>query len=127
MLQKAIAYCDECIGNTKQQMAASGKVVDVKHRHIPTIGYFLSHWLRQNDFEFYKRSNWYKAKSNPEHPLVDTIKEIDEVFKDLAIDIVANSQPSRGVFYAKNRLGMTDSQQVQTDGKIEIVFVDNEN
>lgn len=127
LLEMAVAYCDECIGNTKQQMSASGKVVEVKHRHIPTIGFFLSHWLRKKDFDFYSRGNWYVARNNNTHPLCDTIRTIDEVFKDLAIDIVANAQPSRGVFYAKNRLGMSDQQQIQTEGKIEIVFVDNEN
>jgi len=42
----------------------------------------------------------------------DTIKRIDELFKGLASDIVANE--GKGIFYAKNRLGMHDRQQVET-------------
>jgi len=39
------------------------------------------------------------------------IHSIDEKFKALAIDIVANEQ--KGIFYAKNKLGMTDKQQTE--------------
>jgi hypothetical protein len=42
----------------------------------------------------------------------ETIKKIDELFKSLASDIVANE--GKGIFYAKNRLGMHDRQQVET-------------
>jgi hypothetical protein len=42
----------------------------------------------------------------------ETIKKIDELFKALASDIVANE--GKGIFYAKNRLGMHDRQQVET-------------
>jgi hypothetical protein len=42
----------------------------------------------------------------------DTIKKIDELFKGLAVDIVGNE--GKGIFYAKNRLGMHDRQQVET-------------
>jgi hypothetical protein len=40
----------------------------------------------------------------------DTIKSIDALFTALATDIVANE--GKGIFYAKNKLGMTDKQQV---------------
>lgn len=46
------------------------------------------------------------------HPLFDTIKSIDEIFNSLARDIVANE--GKGIFYAKNKLGMHDRQQVET-------------
>lgn len=97
LLEKALEYCDECINGV------NGNKAD---RHIPTIGYFLLHWLRRNDFEFYKRSQFYEAKNDPAHPLSDTIKEIDRLFSELATDIVANE--GKGIFYAKNRLGMSD-------------------
>jgi hypothetical protein len=46
------------------------------------------------------------------HPLSDTIKAIDNDFNALARDIVANE--GKGIFYAKNKLGMHDRQQVET-------------
>jgi hypothetical protein len=46
------------------------------------------------------------------HPLFDTIKIIDDLFNSLARDIVANE--GKGIFYAKNKLGMHDRQQVET-------------
>jgi hypothetical protein len=42
--------------------------------------------------------------------LSNTIKSIDDQFNALATDIVANE--GKGIFYAKNKLGMTDKQQV---------------
>ena len=39
----------------------------------------------------------------------DTIKRIDDLFQALATNIVANE--GKGIFYAKNKLGMTDKQQ----------------
>jgi hypothetical protein len=47
---------------------------------------------------------------NKEHPLSNTIKSIDDQFNALATDIVANE--GKGIFYAKNKLGMTDKQQL---------------
>jgi hypothetical protein len=44
--------------------------------------------------------------------LSDTIKTIDNDFNALARDIVANE--GKGIFYAKNKLGMHDRQQVET-------------
>lgn len=110
----AVEYCDECINNTVEVATASGKVIEVRNRHIPTIGYFLLHWIRRQHPDFYmlKKSQFYGSLRNEEHPLSHTIKEIDEDFKELARDIVANE--GKGIFYAKNRLGMHDKQQVET-------------
>ena len=109
-------YCDNCIEALKDVPTAKGAIVYIRERKIPTIDYFLDHYIRRRHFDFYKRSNWYKAKNNPEHPLVDTIKKIDEMFKSLAVDIVANE--GKGIFYAKNRLGMTD----RVDSKNDTIF-----
>ena len=120
--QKAVEYCDNCIHSTKK-VTASYKIVELPERHIPTIGYFINHWLRQNDFEFYCRAHWYDVRNDETHPLSDTIKKIDLMFKDLAEDIVANE--GKGIFYAKNRLGMRnepkDDDKPQEKIQIEII------
>lgn len=108
-------YCDFCIETTKEVATNSG-IKTIKERHLPTISYFLLHWLRRNHFDFYGRWNWYNAMNNHEHPLSHTIKSIDKMFEGLAIDIVANE--GKGIFYAKNKLGMTD----KTDNKNEHTF-----
>jgi len=109
----ALEYCDECIDNTNGVATNSGKVIEIGNRYIPTIKYFLLHWLRRQHPEFYmlKRTQFYEALRNDEHPLSNTIKSIDDDFKALAEDIVANE--GKGIFYAKNRLGMHDRQQIE--------------
>ena len=108
LLSLAEQYCDECIESTKEVATGSGKIVEVRERHLPTINYFLMHYLRRKHFDFYKRTNFYEAIKNDSHPLSNTIKSIDESFKCLAKDIVANE--GKGIFYAKNALGMHDKQ-----------------
>lgn len=122
---KALAnsYCDFCIESIKEVATGSGKIVELKERHLPTIGYFLNHWLRREHFEFYQRANWYKIKNNDEHPLVDTIKNIDEMFNSLATDIVANE--GKGIFYAKNKLGMTDKTENENKNITEIKIIES--
>lgn len=110
LMQKAHEYCDYCIASTKEIATNSG-VKEVRERHIPTTAYFLLHYLRREQFDFYKRANWYDAMKNQNHPLSDTIKSIDEIFKTLARDIVANE--GKGIFYAKNALGMHDKQHIE--------------
>ena len=60
---------------------------------------------------------------NEEHPLSNTIKSIDNQFKALAEDIVANE--GKGIFYAKNRLGMSDKVDSRNDttNKITVEYV----
>jgi hypothetical protein len=111
--QLAMDYADDCI-EAKREMATPRGAVDIKERHIPTVSYFLNHWLRREHFDFYNRSNWYEAKNDPEHRCSDTIKRIDELFTSLATDIVANE--GKGIFYAKNKLGMTDKAVVESSG-----------
>lgn len=115
--QLADEYCDYCINSTKEVATGSGKIVEVRERHLPTTAYFLLHWLRRNHFDFYKRANFYTAMNKSDHPYSDTIKSIDEQFNALARDIVANE--GKGIFYAKNKLGMTD--KIQEIGDKEIV------
>ena len=122
LIELASKYCDECMDAVQEQATGSGKIVSVKSRHIPTIDYFLRHWLRRNHFEFYSRQHFYKVLKNEEHPLSDTIKSIDEDFKVLAVDIVANE--GKGIFYAKNRLGMTDRQQIDTTQNVKVINID---
>ena len=109
LLRLADKYCDFCIESTVEVVSGSGKLVARKERHLPTTSYFLLHWLRRNEFDFYKRTNWYDALKDKTHPLSNTIKSIDEQFNALAADIVANE--GKGIFYAKNKLGMTDKQE----------------
>jgi hypothetical protein len=111
LLQMAYNYCDYCIASTKEIATNSG-VKQVKERHIPTVSYFLLHYLRREHFDFYQRTNWYDAMKDETHPLSNTIKGIDNDFNALARDIVANE--GKGIFYAKNKLGMHDRQQVET-------------
>ena len=110
LLSKAFGYCDYCIASTKEVATNSG-VKKVAERHIPTVSYFLNHYLRREHFDFYKRTNWYHAMNDESHPLSNTIKTIDELFKGLARDVVANE--GKGIFYAKNALGMHDKQHLE--------------
>ena len=109
-------YCDECIEAMEMVMTKSGPA-ELPKRHLPTIEYFLSHWLRRNHPDFHevmlKKSQFYKAKGDEDHPLSDAIKRVDKTFKDLALDIIANE--GRGIFYGKNALGMSDRQEIKSE------------
>lgn len=122
LIRLAYAYCDDCIDAKQEQATGSGKIVSVKSRHIPTIDYFIRHWLRRNHFDFYTRQHFYKVYNDGEHPLSDTIKSIDHDFKALATDIVATE--GKGIFYAKNKLGMTDRQQIDANQNISVINID---
>jgi len=105
-------YIQECINHTKPHVAGSGKVVQVPDRHIPTIDYFLRIWVPMREgMELINRRTWYRWL-NEEGPKSLTIKTINDEFDSLARDIVGNE--GKGIFYAKNKLGMHDRQQVET-------------
>jgi hypothetical protein len=105
--------CLECVSNTKEVVSASGRVVEVLDRHIPTIKFFLRIWIpKKLGFQLIHRSTWYEYIRLPDKKGGDTIKDLDENMKARAEDIVANE--GRGIFYAKNRLGMHDRQQIET-------------
>lgn len=108
---KAEEYIEECLTNTRKHVAGSGKVVDVKDRHIPTIKYFLHIWLPRKLGETINRDTYYTWLKSEDETKSDTIKGIDDLFKALAEDIVANE--GKGIFYAKNRLGMHDKQHIE--------------
>ena len=107
-------YIDVCLDHEKEVVSGSGKLVKQKERHIPTIAFFLNIWLPKQIQETISRETFYAWMREENTHKSDTIKKIDELFNSLAADIVANE--GKGIFYAKNKLGMTDKQQV--DGNI---------
>jgi hypothetical protein len=122
LIELAEDYVDECLSNQKEAPTAKGAVV-FKERNLPTIKFFVMHWLKKQDFNFYTRQYFYDALKDENHPLSDTLKKIREYFDSVAEDIVANE--GKGIFYAKNRLGMTDKVDSRTDNtnKITVEYV----
>ena len=99
-------YIDVCLNHTKEVATGSGKIVNQKERHIPTIAFFLNIWLPFNKGDTIVRNTYYDWLKSDNDLKKDTIKKIDDKFNSLAVDIVANE--GKGIFYAKNKLGMTD-------------------
>ena len=66
---------------------------------------------------------WHKVMKDETHPLCDTLKNIREYFDAVAEDIVANE--GKGIFYAKNRLGMRDTpkEEEKKQEKIQIEII----
>ena len=106
LMDLAYAYCDDCMSGTKEVATGSGKIVSIRDRFVPTIDYFLHHWLRKHEFEFYTKMGLWKVRQDPTHPYHEISNKIVDMFKALATDIVANE--GKAIFYAKNALGMTD-------------------
>jgi hypothetical protein len=109
----SLIYIEECSSHKKETLSNKGEIIMVMDRHIPTIDYFLRIWIpiirKEKSIH---RATWYEWLQSEDKLKHDTIKKIDELFKGLAQDIVANE--GKGIFYAKNRLGMHDRQQVET-------------
>lgn len=99
-------YIEVCLNHTKEVATGSGKIVEQKERHIPTIAFFLNIWMPRNVGDTISRDTYYEWLKSEDKGKSDTIKKIDELFTSLATDIVANE--GKGIFYAKNKLGMTD-------------------
>ena len=108
--QLAYEYIDDCMTYQKDHPTASGKIVKILDRKIPTIDYFLRIWIPLNGKPTIHRSTYYRWLNGTKIANCDTIKSIEGIFKALATDIVANE--GKGIFYAKNRLGMTDKAVV---------------
>ena len=105
--QLAYTYIDECLMYKREHATASGRIVQVLDRQIPTIDYFLRVWIPKKKSPTIRRSTYYRWLNDEINiEKCDTIKNIEQLFKALATDIVANE--GKGIFYAKNRLGMTD-------------------
>jgi hypothetical protein len=113
-------YIEECISNTKEVVSNKGTIVDQKDRHIPTTDYFLRIWIPLNysQKDTIKRSTYYRWLNWANTEKQAAIKDIDDVFKALATDIVANE--GKGIFYAKNKLGMTDKAEVKSDNSVKL-------
>lgn len=113
LYELAERYIDECLSHTTQEVS-QGRVVEKMNRHIPTIDFFLRIWIPRNYDKSYtiKRMTYYRWLNWDNTEKQRVIHAIDEAFKALARDIVANE--GKGIFYAKNRLGMHDRQQVET-------------
>ena len=110
-------YILECMNNKKDHPTASGKIAMIKDRHIPTISYFLKIWLPMKGKPTISRTTYYNWLNNEDDiNKFDTIKRIEGYFEALAIDIVANE--GKGIFYAKNKLGMTDKALIENIEKI---------
>ena len=113
LLVLAETYIDECLSHTVQEVS-QGRVVEKLNRHIPTIDFFLRIWIPRNyeRRDTIKRQTYYRWLNWTNTEKQRVIYNIDEAFKALARDIVANE--GKGIFYAKNRLGMHDRQQLET-------------
>ena len=117
-------YIQDCINHKREQTTASGKVVLITDRHLPTIAYFLKIWLPLKGKPTLSRSTYYNWINSKDDSVMDTIKNIEGMFTALAIDIVANE--GKGIFYAKNKLGMTDrANEIENDKFKPIVITAN--
>jgi hypothetical protein len=109
----SLIYIEECSSHKKETLSNKGEIIMVMDRHIPTIDYFLRIWIpiirKEKSIH---RATYYDWLNSDNKLKFDTIKKIDDLFKGLAQDIVANE--GKGIFYAKNRLGMHDRQQIET-------------
>ena len=106
-------YIDVCLNHTKEVATGSGKIVNQRERHIPTIAFFLNIWLPFNKKDTISRDTYYNWLKSDNELKYDTIKKIDDKFNSLAVDIVANE--GKGIFYAKNKLGMTDRVETKNE------------
>ena len=104
-------YIQECINHKREHPTATGNIVLITDRHLPTLSYFLKIWLPLKGLPTLCRSTYYNWLKSNDMNVMDSIKNIEGMFTALATDIVANE--GKGIFYAKNKLGMTDRQQIE--------------
>ena len=114
-------YIEVCLNHTKEVATGSGKIVEQRERHIPTIAFFLNIWLPRNVGDTIARKTYYEWLNSSNELKSNTIKRIDDLFQALAVDIVANE--GKGIFYAKNKLGMTDkAENINTNIEVKANF-----
>lgn len=106
-------YIDVCLNHSKEVATGSGKIVNQKERHIPTIAFFLNIWMPRNCGDTIHKDTYYEWLKGDSEAKSDAIKKIDDTFKALAGDIVANE--GKGIFYAKNKLGWTDKVEAKNE------------
>lgn len=114
-------YIQECEDATKEVATAKG-AIRIRERKVPTLRYFLDVWLRKREEPFYRKSQWYNVLNDDTHPLHLTVKGIQELFNAHAVDVVANEQ--KGIFYAKNRLGMAEKIEQHNENTITTLAVE---
>lgn len=115
-------YLRECIENKKEHPTSSGKVVQIPDRHIPTISYFLQVWIPYKGKKTISRTTYYRwLNDETDQDKCDTIKRVEGQFMALAEDIVANE--GKGIFYAKNRLGMNDKLKPENESDIKPIKI----
>ena len=119
LLEWADEYIDYCLNSTKEVATGAGVKI-IRERHLPTISFFLLIWLPRQGFEFYKRATYYEVLSKEDHPCHNITKQIDELFRALAADVVANE--GKGIFYATNLLGWTDRAKNEEKQEVIISF-----
>ena len=119
LLEWADEYIDYCLNSTKEVATGAGVKI-IRERHLPTISFFLLIWLPRQGFEFYNRANYYEVLTREDHPCHKITKQIDELFRALAADVVANE--GKGIFYAKNLLGWTDRAKNEEKQEVIISF-----
>ena len=113
-------YIQFCLDATIEVPTAKG-ACKIKQRHLPTISFFLLVWCRDKAFEFYGRANWYIVLRDEEHPYHIHVNAVNELFNALAVDIVANE--GKGIFFAKNKLGMSDRIDQRNENTITTLNV----
>ncbi len=102
-------YIEDCMNFKKEYPTASGRLVQINDRQIPTVDYFLRIWIPKQGKSIICRKTYYNWLNGENEEKLHTIKNQEGMLKALATDIVANE--GKGIFYAKNRLGMTDKAQ----------------
>jgi hypothetical protein len=83
-------YIEECLNHKKEMISNKGDIVLVLDRHIPTIDYFLRIWIPivRKDKSIH-RDTYYTWLNSDDQLKSDTIKKIDDLFKGLALTLLA--------------------------------------
>lgn len=122
--QYALEYIDECESKRKEQLSNKGEIVGVAERKMPTIDYFLKYWVPKhykekatiNRATYYRWLNWDNGHKKT------VITSIDDLFKAIQIDIVANE--GKGLAYIKHKFGWADKSE-QTIKTEQPLFPEN--